>query len=117
MSPASSADSKEDEIPPVGSPHVISQPSDDRPVTLPPETRRETNLESSKGNVVKRWLQTKLKKSNEDRASRRPDLVSRKSRDPVSRRSPSHSPPRVDAINEGPSRMAAGRRKAVSVRP
>ena len=118
MSSASSADTREDEpeIPPVGSSHVISQSSDDPPVTSPSEAR-QVDLESSKGSVVRRWLQTRLRKSTKDPGSHKPDRLSGKSREDVGRQTPSQSPPRVDTTHEGPSRMAAGRRKAASVLP
>ncbi|KAG8215442.1 WD40-repeat-containing domain protein [Butyriboletus roseoflavus] len=103
MSTASSANLREDEIPPVGSSNVIVQSSVYPPVGSPEEARRQENVESSKTMVIKRWLQTRFRKSNKDSVS---DRLSRKSREPADRRSPSHSPPKVDDRQEGPSMMA-----------
>ena len=114
MSPASSADTREDEVPPVGSPHITSQSLVDLPVTSNPETRPEENIESSKGNVMKRWLQTRLKKSTKEPEPHKYDRLSGKSRETADHQSLPHPPSRVDDTHERHSRMAAGRRKAVS---
>ena len=113
MSPASSADTREDEVPPVGS-HVISQSPDNLPAASNPETRPEEIFGSSKANVMKRWLLTRLRKSTKEPESHKPDRPSEKSREPTDHQSSPHPPPRADDTHEGHSRMAAGRRKAVS---
>ncbi|KAG8212891.1 quinon protein alcohol dehydrogenase-like superfamily, partial [Butyriboletus roseoflavus] len=105
LSPESFTDPREDEIPPVGSSHVVAQSSDHLIVTYPPEARREENPESSKGtSVVKRWLQTRL--SNKDPVPHKPNQLSGESRESADRRSPSHSPASLDDRQEGPSWMA-----------
>ena len=65
--------------------------------------------------MFKRWLQTRFRKSNKDPASHKPDRLSGKSRQPGDPQPPPHLPARVDATNEGPSWIAAGKRKRVSV--
>ena len=66
--------------------------------------------------MLKRWLHKRMKKSNEDPALNKVDLVSRKPRrlSPASSRSCSRLPTRVNAVNEGPPRMASGKRLRVS---
>ncbi|KAG8215441.1 WD40-repeat-containing domain protein [Butyriboletus roseoflavus] len=113
-SPASSSEPHEDEAPPLGPSRVISQPLGYPPVASPEEARRQENLdESSKTIVIKRWLQTRFRKSNKGSVS---DRLSRKSREPADRQSPSHSPPRVDDRQEGPSMMAPARNKIIKWR-
>ena len=111
---ASSSDSHEDEAPPMGQLHVISQ-LDALRVPSTSGTHPERNIETVKSprghSTFKKWVQ---KMGNKDLALHKSGRPSRKLREPADRRSPSNSPPRVDATNEGPSRMAAGRRKAVS---
>ena len=75
------------------------------------EENVDTVESSQPRSILKKWLQWK---SNKDPASHKPDQVSGKSRKPPNRRSPSHSPPRV---NEGPSRMAAAQPTPVSIVP
>ena len=118
LSLASSADVQEDKIPPVGSSHLMSQSSNFPPVTSTPEGRAQENLdtvESPQGHsIFRKWLQSMTKRGP---TSPKPRRLSGKSREPADPQAPSHSPARVNATNEGPSWMAAGRPKAVSAVP
>ena len=118
LSLSSSSNPREDEVLPVGSSHAISQSSNAQPMTSPPEARAEENVDtvesSNRRSILKKWLQRKSEKSS---APHKPDRLSGKSRKPADHPSPSHSPSRVDDRHEGPSTMAAGQRKRVSVCP
>ena len=117
LTPAPSSDPYEDEEPPLGQSHVTSQ-LDALRVPSTSQTRPEGNLETVESpwgrSIFKKWRQ---RMDIKDLGLHKPVRLSRKSREPANRRSPSHSPPRVDATNEGPPRMAAGRRRAVSALP
>lgn len=118
LSPATSVDPREDEILPVGSSHPIPQPSNALPVTYPPEARAEENPDSfespQRRSIFKKWLQ---RKNDKDPVSYKLDRPSGTSRKPANRRLSSNLPPGVDVTNEGPSRMAAAQRRAVSAPP
>ena len=111
----------EDEVPPPDASHAVPQLSDTTPVIYPPFPRAEENIdavESSHGiTKIKKWIQIRIKKSNKDPTSHKPDRVTTKARRPADPRPPSQSPARVNATNEGPSRMAAGQRVPVSTLP
>ena len=119
-SPNSSDHPLEDDIRaqmPPGSSPAISLPSDAPPVIFIPEAPAQEHpatVESPQGrSIFKKWLQKMSNKSQGSHKLRR----SGKSREPVDRQSPSHSPARVDNRQEGPSRMAASRPKTVSAVP
>ena len=119
-SPGSSAHC-EDETPPFDTPHTVMQLSDAIPVTYPPLTRAEEYLDivdSSQGIIkFKKWLNMRTRQKNKDPSLHKPSQVPRKPRRPADRQSPSQSPARVNATNEGPSWMAATRRVPVSTLP
>ena len=118
-SPAPSSNLREDEAPPLRPSHAILE-LDTLPVPSTSGARREENIHTlpSEGTpMFKRWLQTRFRRSNKDAASHKPNRLSGKSRQPAEHQSPSHLPTRVDATNEGPSWMATGKRKRVSVFP
>ena len=108
LSLASSEDPREDEIPPVGSSRVISRSSEVLPETSTPKAQLKEKLDTIEspqgGSIFKKWLP---RKSDKDPTSHKPE----------DRHSPSDSPMRVDATSEGPSWMAAGKRKRVSALP
>ena len=117
LSLASSADVREDEIPPVGSSHVIPQLSDSPPATFPLEERTQENLDavvSPRRSIFTKWLQ---RMGNKGPPSQKPDRPSETSRQPAVRRSPFRSPARVDDSYAGPSRMAAAQPTPVSAFP
>ena len=84
-------------MPLAGSSHAISQFSD-----APPENL-DAVVSPYGRSIFKKWLQ---RKCNKDPTSHEPNQLSRQSCQPADRRSPSHSPARVDDRHEGPSRMA-----------
>ena len=112
LSLASLSDSCEEEAPPLGPSHAISQ-SGALPVPSTLETPPEADtVEPPHGrSIFKKWLQGKGSKGP---TSRKPDRHSGKSCEP---RSPSHSPARVDDRHEGRSRMAVGQPTPVSAVP
>lgn len=118
MSPASSANDLEDEIPRVGPSHIISQLLDAPLVTSPPEAPAQDNhatVVSRHGHsICKQWLH---RMGNLGSASHKQNQCPGKSREPADCRSPSHPPTRVDDKHEGPSWMVAGRPKIVSAVP
>ena len=97
---------------------AISRSSDTPPVTSTqgaPAQENVDTVESPQGrSILKRWLQ---RMGNKSPSSHKPDRRSGRPREPVDRRSHSHSPPRMDNRQEGPSRMAASRPKTVSLFP
>ncbi|KAH0837803.1 WD40-repeat-containing domain protein [Lanmaoa asiatica] len=77
------------------------------PTMSPPEARLEENPKPPQGHsIFKKWLK---RKSIKGPTLHKPDRLSSRECEPVDRRSHTHSPARVD---EGPSWMAAGQRKA-----
>ena len=120
-SPGSSAHD-EDEVPPLDAPRAVVQSSDATPVIYPPLTRVEEHVDavgsSSHGiTKFKKWIQMRTGKSKKDPSLREHNRVSRKSRRRPDGHSPSQSATRVDATNEGPSRIAAGIRVRVGTLP
>lgn len=107
-SPVSSADPREDKVPPLDPSRTLSQPSDATPVTSSLDAHPES---SQRHSMFKKLLR---RKSKEDPTLHKPSRRSGKSRQPADHQSPSHSPTRVDDANERPSRMAAAERNAVS---
>ena len=111
LSLASSDHPWDDETPPAGPSHPISEPSDLPPVTSPLEARENPDtIESPRArSIFRKWLPSKnigrpvLPKSGR---------LFGKSREPADARS--HSPPRVDVTDKGHSWMAAARRRPVS---
>ncbi|KAI9463417.1 hypothetical protein HD554DRAFT_1309383 [Boletus coccyginus] len=67
--------------------------------------------------MLKRWLHKRMEKTNEDPALNNANLVSREPGrlSSTNSRSRSRSPTRVNAVNEGPPRMAAGKRQRRTV--
>ena len=114
---ASSADVREDDIPPVGSSHAVPQSLDSPPATSPPEARAQENVDtvvSPHGrSIFKKWFQRKGKQGP---ASHKPDRRSKPGK-PADRRSPAHPPTRADDNHEGPSWMAAAQPTPVSAIP
>ena len=112
-----SADPREDEIPPVGASHAIPPSPFASAVTSTPEVRAEQNIDTvtspQSRSLFKKWLHGTWK-SNKGPTPPRPSRLSGKSREPAGPPSPSHSPARVNAT-KGPSWMAAGKRRPVSV--
>lgn len=120
-SPVSFVHTRKDKVPPVGSSQAIPCLLDAPPTNAPPDACPERNLDTVEPSenipVLKRWLQTRFKKSSKDPASHKPDRASKRSRRPAELQSRSQSPAGVNAANEGPSRMAAGQRVRVSAIP
>ena len=114
LSPASSINDWDDEIPRVGSSHPVPQSLDVPPATSPTEVCAREDFDSVKPprvlSIFNKWLQ---RKNNKDSTSHEPNRLSGKSRQSADRRPP-RSPTKVDATNDGPSWMAAGKRKRVS---
>ena len=117
-SPSESSAHHEDEVPPLDASHAVPQLSDAIPVTYPPLPRAEEHVdaaESSRGiGKLKLWIQMRTKKNNKDPTSHKPNRITTKARRPADPQPPSQSPARVNATNEGPSRMAAGQRVPAS---
>ena len=101
LSLASSDHPPEDEIPPVGPSEIL--PATSTPKVQPKE-KSDTVESPQGGSIFKKWLP---RKSDKDPTSHKPD----------DRQSPSDPPVGIDATNEGPSWMAAGKRKRVSALP
>ena len=114
LSVASSFHSREDEA----LPHDEPQPSNAVAIAPPPEAPRDENIDTPRSSrgilVLKRWMPTKMKKGNTDPALHELAQAPRRPGEPPDLRSPSQSPARVDAMTQGPSWMAAGKRKRVS---
>ena len=110
MSSASSAHSRHDE----GLPHDEPQSSNSIPIASPPEARRDENLDTPGPSrailTLKRWIPTRIRKSNPESALHELNRVPRESDHPPDSQPPSQLP----ATNQGPSWMAAGKRKRVS---
>ena len=110
----SSAHSRQDEAPPRDEP----QSSNALHIASPPEAPRHEIVitpRSSRGILMlKRWMSTRMKKSDADPALHELAQVPRQSDRLPDLPSPSQSPARTDATNQGPSWMAAGKRKRVS---
>ena len=116
LSSVSSAHSRQDEVLPHGEP----QSSNDPPVASPPEARQDENIDTptlSQGVLMlRRWIPTRMKKSNKGPALHEPDRVPRHSHEPAEHQSRPQLPARVEDSNTaGPSTMAATRRVPVSV--
>ena len=117
LSLASSAHSRQDEVLPHGEPQSPNGP----PIAPPPEARRDETVDTPRLSqgilMLKRWIPTRIKKSRKDPALHGLDQVPRKCNQPPDPPSPSQSPARADATNQGPSWMAAGKRKRVNTLP
>ena len=106
LSLASSDHPQEDETPPAGPSHPISEPSNLPPVT-PLEAHENPDIVElpRARSIFRKWL------PNKNIGRPKTGRLFGKSREPADARSPSHSSPRVD---KGPSWMAAARRRPVS---
>ena len=106
VSSASSAHSRQDEVLPHGEP----QSSNVLPICSPPDARQDENIDphgSSRGILMlKRWIPTRMNKSNKRPALHEPDRVPRQSDQPAEHPSRSQSPARVEDSDTGPSTMA-----------
>ena len=79
-----------------------------------PEKHRDTPESSRVTQVFKKWLQTRFKKTNNNRASQLPDQPPTKAGRPVNLFN-SQSQSTANIAQNGPSRYAAGQRVRVSV--
>ena len=106
LSSVSSVHSRQDEVPPHGEP----QSSNVLYIASPTEAGHDENDDtpgSSRGILMfKRWIPTRMRKSNKDPALHEPDRVLRQSNQPAEHQSRPQSPARVEDSNVGPSTMA-----------
>ena len=110
MSSVSSAHSRQHEALSHGAP----QSSNVIPIASPPEARRDENPDTPRPSRViltlKRWIPTRIRKRDKDPALHELNRVPRQSDHPPDSQPLSQLP----ATNQGPSWMAAGKRKRVS---
>ena len=99
---------------------ALPQLPDPLAMTYPPEApcgvEYHDTAESSGGiPMMKRWLQTVIRRGHENQGSHQPARLFRERIRPANPRSRSNSPARGNTTNKKPSRMAAARRRPVSV--
>ena len=117
LSPASSVHSRQDEALPYGEP----QSSNALRITSPPEAPRDEIVNTTRSSrgilMLKRWMPTRMKKGNTGPALHELAQVPKESGQLPDLPSPSRLPARADVTNQGPSWMAAGKRKRVGALP
>ena len=87
------------------------------PSEMRPEESRDVVASSQRIPMFKKWLQTRIKKSNKDPVLHKPDRDPGKPPLATDHQSRPQSPARVEELNVGPSTMAATRRVPVSAPP